>query len=250
MEVHHSHHPAHPKKWREHLLEFFMLFLAVTLGFVAENIREHYVERMRADQYLGQLVADLKEDTAKIDYCIRFKLHKEQQGDSIIQLLHEGNHTKDKSLLYYYSRILVIREPFYGTEGTLNQLEHAGGLRIIENDSLIRKINEYIAAKAKIYQIQNMQDFFALPMAGLSGKIFDPAIYHRMLDTERNKDYPFFIRPPEKEVALSVTDPRVLNEYAQSIGMVMTNEVYTRVLMGDLKEKASALIHMIEKNRH
>ena len=32
--------------------------------------------------------------------------------------------------------------------------------------------------------------------------------------------------------------------------MVMTNEVYTRVLMGDLKEKASALIHMIEKNRH
>jgi hypothetical protein len=250
MEVHHSHHPAHPKKWKEYILEFAMLFLAVTLGFVAENIREHYVEQLRARQYLEQLVADLKEDTAKIDYCIRFKLHKEQQADSIIQLLKAGNGSPDKSALYYYGRILVIREPFYGTEGTLNQLEHAGGLRIIENDSLIRKINEYIAAKAKIYQIQNMQDFYALSMSGLSGKVYDPAVFHRMLDTEKNKDYPFFIRPPEKEVALSVTDPQVLNEYAHSISMVMTNEVYTRVLLGDLKEKASALIERIENARH
>jgi len=40
MEVHkHPHHVTHKKKWTEYLLEFFMLFLAVFLGFVAENIR-------------------------------------------------------------------------------------------------------------------------------------------------------------------------------------------------------------------
>src|SRR5690242_1494579 len=45
MEVHkHPHHSMHKKKWSEYLLEFFMLFLAVFLGFVAENIREHSVE--------------------------------------------------------------------------------------------------------------------------------------------------------------------------------------------------------------
>lgn len=38
------HHVTHKKKWVEYLLEFFMLFLAVFLGFVAENIREHTVE--------------------------------------------------------------------------------------------------------------------------------------------------------------------------------------------------------------
>jgi hypothetical protein len=43
MEVHkHPHHVAHKKKWSEYLLEFFMLFLAVFLGFIAENVREHY----------------------------------------------------------------------------------------------------------------------------------------------------------------------------------------------------------------
>jgi len=46
MEVHkHPHHVAHKKKWGEYLLEFFMLFLAVFLGFVAENVRETTVER-------------------------------------------------------------------------------------------------------------------------------------------------------------------------------------------------------------
>lgn len=41
MEVHHPHHPTHKKKWSEYIIEFVMLFTAVTLGFIAENIREH-----------------------------------------------------------------------------------------------------------------------------------------------------------------------------------------------------------------
>ncbi len=41
MEVHHPHHPTHKKKWAEYIIEFVMLFAAVTLGFLAENLREH-----------------------------------------------------------------------------------------------------------------------------------------------------------------------------------------------------------------
>ena len=45
MEVHkHPHHVTHKKKWGEYFLEFLMLFLAVFLGFIAENQREHIVE--------------------------------------------------------------------------------------------------------------------------------------------------------------------------------------------------------------
>ena len=41
MEVHkHPHHVTHKKKWVEYVLEFVMLFFAVFLGFIAENIRE------------------------------------------------------------------------------------------------------------------------------------------------------------------------------------------------------------------
>ena len=45
MEVHH--HSHHPKKWKEYVTEFIMLFAAVTLGFFAENYREHQLEKNR-----------------------------------------------------------------------------------------------------------------------------------------------------------------------------------------------------------
>jgi hypothetical protein len=53
MEVHHHpdlHHK--PKKWKEYFLEFLMIFLAVTLGFFAENIREHFTDKNNTKVYL------------------------------------------------------------------------------------------------------------------------------------------------------------------------------------------------------
>ena len=47
MEVHaHSH--TERKKWTHYFWEFFMLFLAVTLGFFVENQREHYIENEKS----------------------------------------------------------------------------------------------------------------------------------------------------------------------------------------------------------
>jgi hypothetical protein len=46
MEVHaHSH--TERKKFIHYLWEFFMLFLAVTLGFLVENMREHLMDQKK-----------------------------------------------------------------------------------------------------------------------------------------------------------------------------------------------------------
>ncbi|MBK7243516.1 MAG: hypothetical protein IPH98_06595 [Saprospiraceae bacterium] len=51
MEVHHHTHnsaePHHKKNWKLYLWEFFMLFMAVFCGFLAEIQVEHYVEHQR-----------------------------------------------------------------------------------------------------------------------------------------------------------------------------------------------------------
>src|SRR6266567_1284297 len=60
MEVHkHPHHVTHKKKWGEYLLEFLMIFFAVFLGFVAENIRETSVEWHQEKEYMHLMVEDL-----------------------------------------------------------------------------------------------------------------------------------------------------------------------------------------------
>jgi hypothetical protein len=51
MEVHHHPNLHHEKKpWKEYFLEFLMIFLAVTMGFFAESLREHINERDRAKE--------------------------------------------------------------------------------------------------------------------------------------------------------------------------------------------------------
>src|SRR6185503_1625235 len=73
MEVHkHPHHVTHKKKWGEYFLEFLMLFLAVFLGFLAENFREHQVEKERAKQYILSFCEDLKKDTTRINTLIKY----------------------------------------------------------------------------------------------------------------------------------------------------------------------------------
>ena len=72
MEVHkHPHHVTHKKKWGEYLLEFLMLFLAVFLGFVAENIRETSVEHDREKEYMITMLEDLKADIPLLDSTVK-----------------------------------------------------------------------------------------------------------------------------------------------------------------------------------
>ena len=70
MEVHH--HSHHPKKWKEYITEFIMLFAAVTLGFFAENQREHLVESHREQQYMQSFYEDLKNDTSTLNNIVRY----------------------------------------------------------------------------------------------------------------------------------------------------------------------------------
>jgi len=70
MEVHHPHHPTHKKKWSEYILEFLMLFLAVFLGFLAENTREHIAERKKEKYLIRMLKQDLIKDTANLHHLI------------------------------------------------------------------------------------------------------------------------------------------------------------------------------------
>ena len=69
MEVHAHTHTAR-KKWTHYLWEFLMLFLAVFCGFLAENFREHQIEKDRGKQYIISLYEDLKNDTARLNQLL------------------------------------------------------------------------------------------------------------------------------------------------------------------------------------
>ena len=67
MEMHHHldlHHK--PKRRKEYFLEFLMIFLAVTLDFFAENIREHFADKEKAKQSIATIVTAIESDSSQL----------------------------------------------------------------------------------------------------------------------------------------------------------------------------------------
>ena len=88
METHHSHLNHQPgKKFSHYFYEFLMLFLAVSLGFIVENLRENYIEGHRAQEYSISLINDLKEDTISINEVQERLIQYHAELDTLIALL-------------------------------------------------------------------------------------------------------------------------------------------------------------------
>ncbi|HXL56309.1 MAG TPA: hypothetical protein VN958_08640, partial [Chitinophagaceae bacterium] len=102
MEVHkHPHHVTHKKKWGEYFLEFLMLFLAVFLGFIAENFREHSVEGRKEKEYINSIIEDLKTDSANLYFIIYAYMPAVNNWvDSSVRLLESSNPTANERIIY------------------------------------------------------------------------------------------------------------------------------------------------------
>lgn len=143
MEIHHPHHVHHDKKWKDHVFEFIMLFLAVTAGFFVENQREHYIEHLREKQYARSLYDDLKIDTAILQRVMDYKAWSSVQMDSLLKILDSQKLLTYNEQIYYYERILTANDIFTAQDVTYQQLQSSGNFRYISNKELYKQISDY-----------------------------------------------------------------------------------------------------------
>ena len=143
MEVHHSHGVTHKKKWTEYLLEFLMLFLAVFLGFTAENIREHNIERHREKEYMLNILQDLNRDTVTLSNEIRLRKMREPVTDSLMKELDSiGIYTNLQNLYMHAYKLTSIRTFTY-SNSTVNQLKSSGNLRLVKKAQIADSVIMY-----------------------------------------------------------------------------------------------------------
>lgn len=142
MEVHHSHAHQGPKKFKEHITEFLMLFFAVTLGFFAENIREHYVERERELKFMEIVHEDLENDIKSLNNLIIYYSERVKREDTLLNILSSPLLAETNDL-YYLARVTSLRFFFNHSNNGFQQLKNAGGLRMIEEIGIIKKIQDY-----------------------------------------------------------------------------------------------------------
>ncbi len=155
MEVHaHTHTPRN--KWTHYLWEFLMLFLAVFCGFLAENIREHSVERHREKEYILSMIEDAKTDTVNIHTALSFNMKRISRLDSLAKKCFDYPATNSGDAEIYRLYFSCLRHPDFitPTERTMTQLKNAGGMRLLRNRVAVDSILEYDDFAKKIINQQ------------------------------------------------------------------------------------------------
>jgi hypothetical protein len=245
MEVHHSHSHQGPKKWKEYFLEFFMLFLAVSLGFFAENQREHYVERHRETQYMESMVEDLKNDTVEFNKQLRNASNIIRKLDTALNIFDNGvwNDSILKKL-YIVNLGYLGRRDVYLSERTSSQLKNAGGMRLIRNQNITDQIAEYwhLAEYGKTY-----------------GEVYEELKIHA-----REQSYSIFNQKYYNNIAvgavgtsvvdgvkLMTNDKIILTEFANRLNHIRNaTEKVQKVIVNRQKAAATKLLLDIKKEYH
>jgi len=169
MEVHkHPHHLTNKKKWGEYLLEFFMLFFAVFLGFVAENVRETSVEHEREKQYAQQLYTEFYADSIAFAKKVNARLDKERDCDYIYSYIKDSSLTDLPKKFYpAYTTVfyLINSYTFEPKDGILSQLKSSGSLRYFKNPELQKLFGDISVAINNVrYRNEQEYQFFANPI--------------------------------------------------------------------------------------
>ncbi len=159
MEVHH--HSHHPKKWKEYITEFLMLFLAVSMGFVAENLREKHIENERAEELIQAFIIDVKQNQKQLDSLIVNNQRLSNYLDSLS--IHYATRTEPIDLTHLASTMDFWMYRFINRKTIFEQMKSSGALRYIQDKNILKAILLYeehaSLAETRSMEIETQQYF-------------------------------------------------------------------------------------------
>jgi len=245
MEVHqHTHTPR--KKWTHYFWEFFMLFLAVFCGFLAENEREHLVEHQREKRYMRSMVEDLMLDTAEFNQKFIFinrmapvfraateLLYNQQFSDTIIRKMYM---TVPHCSVFFSLSV---------QDRTMSQFKSSGNLRLIRNKTITDSLATYWNGLDLLNNVViPAYDITRIEVKNISFSLFNFDYY--------KDNIPFFsLLNDNVSPKLLSSDKREFIKLANFISYIRwQSNVPIRQRIMNARRQATDLILVIRKNYH
>jgi hypothetical protein len=250
MEVQkHPHHVTHKKKWGEYLLEFFMLFLAVTLGFFAENLREEIKHKEEVKTQMHSLLSDLQTDISLLESGLERNNYSSKMADSLIELLHSDiSNTAD---IYVAARTVTANLGYtYTNSKSFDQMKSSGLLRYIKPNYLLDSIGSYYVS---FQWLTNQTDLLRLKMDEIHKKnalLFDSYVFQQMIQNgiENGSNRRTIVNKPAVKPALLSTNANDINTvslnyhyYSSTIKFFINKSV-------EQQDRAIRLVELIKKD--
>ncbi len=242
MEIHHHGHVHEKKKWKEYVFQFFMLFLAVFCGFLAEYQLEQTIERHREKDYIKSFVEDLQTDLRQLARVIPSLKEKKLRLDSLNYDLH--NSQANTATLYYYARQSTRPVSFSASDRTIIQLKNSGGFRLITNKQSADSIMAY-EGLLNGYQYFLMRENDEIQhLLPLLSKLFDASVFDTMVDSANQ------IHKPIGNPPMRSSDPDLINEFSYYIHLRKTTTNAEIKSLQRIQKTAANTLEFLKKKYH
>jgi hypothetical protein len=200
------------KGLKDYLIEFFLLFTAVTLGFFAENLREGFVESRLEIRLMKSMVADLDRNQELLIRQQTALMQRKIAADSLAYFFNQPDIEAHGAKLYLFGRRLgVYASEFPLASRSLDQLKNSGLYSIISQDEVADSLSNYDNLKTQYEQrikwyfedVKKVQDENKL--------IFDARVFEKA--TLYTDPYKFELLPPEGNPSLMTYQKDELRQF-------------------------------------
>jgi hypothetical protein len=246
MEVHHHPH-VEKKSFKEYLLEGLMIFLAVSMGFAAESLREHLVNKEREHNYMASFYNDLSNDQTDLPQLISNIVQQQiLPAKDLPRLFRKSTMHTEADSIYYSFRKFIRQQGLRGfvTDRTMEQIKNAGEMRLITNKNISDSLIDYY--KDIVYTEYLQQSLLAY-----KAKLWDnlPLVlrsedYNRSVDSLNN----VFIAPEHSY--LFSTDPVNINRLLVEVVDIGALSLSIKKNIEKILKKNSRIKKLIEENYH
>jgi hypothetical protein len=246
MEVphHHSHSGEKKKRLWEYAFEFLMLFLAVSAGFYAENLRERHVDRTKEFDYMQSLLADLEQDSIQISMVLK-ELNTVKSGLDSLAAVSYTEHPDDSILyqMYFLNNPYLRLIPITFSDRTSSQLKNSGSMRLVRNKEVADSILGYWQQIDYYNYVSPLNENFRRKARELSFKIFDYGNYNA--DRAFAKDTSMI---KSHKVKLLTEDMSLRHEYINYVyAYRATLFIYYEPPISKLQRQGRNLMNLIRK---
>lgn len=225
MEVHHHPH-VEKKNFKEYLLEGLMIFIAVTMGFFAETIREDFTERAREKEYMQEITENLQYDTVRCSLNRQSNIQVLKGLDSLRSELKNAMHGNvNPNALYYFSRYTNNIGIAVFNTSAITELKSSGSLRLVANKKMVNELSDYYERKISATNVFKPDAREAISLQNNIFSLVELDDYITAYDTISSSTYDVkynfqSILDHQPELTLLSKDPVLLEKYYTQISLL------------------------------
>ena len=219
-----------------------MLFVAVTLGFLAENVRDQQTDKNREISYLKNVHEDLLVDINRFEFVMSANNWRLLMLDSLHMEINKAS--PDLPSLYYYIRNLALRTTFESSHLGLDQIKASGGFRLIQNAKIIAGIQDYERLLNSAMKLEEVRERTLEQARFKMAVVFDAGTLYQMTKNQsmfKGEKMEVRFKRPAYAAPFVVGDRETFNELINFINLGLNTNIQLNNRFNELKSIAKAL---------